>query len=66
MFICIQIICRILEKTALVDPNCEEWEALKERLELKIREGKGECMYEVGIAEHTGDSGTLTLIYLLY
>ncbi len=48
---------RILQKDALVAPNEEEVALLLERLQIRLREGRGECLYEVGVAEHSDDAG---------
>lgn len=44
-------------QTALVDPNSDDLESLVERLALRLREGRGECIYEVGVAEHSDECG---------
>ncbi len=48
---------KILEKDALVEPSPEDFDLLVDRLHIRLREGRGECIYEVGAAEHADDAG---------
>uniref|UniRef100_A0A914VEM1 GTP-binding protein 1 n=1 Tax=Plectus sambesii TaxID=2011161 RepID=A0A914VEM1_9BILA len=51
---------KVLDKNALVSPNDDDLETLTDRLRLRLREGRGECIYEVGVAEHSDDAGLST------
>lgn len=48
----------IFDKRALIAPDAERIQLLQDRLLMRLREGRGdECIYEVGVAEHTDDAG---------
>lgn len=44
-----EIFCLCLQ-TALVDPSEEDYDVLSDRLKVRLREGQGEFIYEVGTA----------------
>lgn len=47
----------IRSKTVLVSPTEEQFELLRQRLESRIAESRGETVYEIGIGEDGSDSG---------
>jgi GTPase len=56
--LCVQgIPVDVLEKTALVAPSDDDLHTLVERLNIRLTAGHGECIYEVGVAEHSDDAG---------
>lgn len=56
---------KVLDKNALVSPNDDDLETLIDRLRLRLREGRGECIYEVGVAEHSDDAGSFLVHFSL-
>ena len=48
---------KVLDKTGLVEPDAEQFEILVDRLQMRLRDGRGECIYEVGVAEHSDEAG---------
>ena len=51
---------RLLGKSGLVSPSEEELETLSDRLQVRLREGRGECIYEVGAAVHDPDDAGIS------
>ncbi len=45
------------EKTALLHVDSEGYERIQQRLAAALKEGRGETVFEVGVCEHSDQSG---------